>query len=121
MAHSAGGSRGCPDPAGERLTRASCGCSRCPTPGDTVQLDVKVIKINGKKAYQYTAWTTARVLGLRLYRELTQRSNLDYLWELRRALPFPLRHTSGNHNAGFGSNGTSCHCLPAFGLLSQGT
>ncbi len=34
-----------------------------PVPEDSVQVDVKVVKIGGRKVFQYTAWTTARASG----------------------------------------------------------
>src|SRR6266850_3604015 len=73
-----------------------------PTPGDSVQVDVKVIKINGKKAYQYTALDDCtRFRVLRLYRELNQRSSLDFLSELRRAMPFPVRRLQCDNGTEF--------------------
>src|SRR2546425_8289855 len=73
-----------------------------PNPGDSVQVDVKVIKINGKKTYQYTALDDCtRFRVLRLYRELNQRSSLDFLWELRRALPFPVRRLQCDNGTEF--------------------
>jgi transposase InsO family protein len=58
-----------------------------PRPGDSVQMDVKVVKLAGRKAYQYTAIDDCtRFRVLRLYRELNQRSSMDFLGEVRRAL-----------------------------------
>jgi transposase InsO family protein len=62
-----------------------------PNPGDSVQMDVKVVKLAGRKAYQYTAIDDCtRFRVLRLYRELNQRSSVEFLGEVRRALPFPI-------------------------------
>jgi transposase InsO family protein len=73
-----------------------------PNPGDSVQVDVKVIKINGKKAYQYTALDDCtRFRVLRLYRAQNQRSSLDFLWELRRALPFPVHRLQCDNGTEF--------------------
>lgn len=63
-----------------------------PHPGDSIQIDVKTVKIQGQRAYQYTALDDCtRYRVLRLYRRLNQRSSVDFLDELRRAFPFPLR------------------------------
>ena len=63
-----------------------------PHPGDSVQVDVKVVKLAGRKAFQYTAIDDCtRFRVLRLYRELNQRSSVDFFAQVRRALPFPIR------------------------------
>jgi transposase len=56
-----------------------------PEPGDSVQVDVKFVKIAGRWAFQYTALddcTRSRVV--RLYRRHHQSSSLSFLAELRR-------------------------------------
>ena len=61
-------------------------------PGESVQVDVKFVKIAGQWAFQYTALddcTRFRVLGL--YRRLYHGSSLAFLIELRRAFPFQIR------------------------------
>jgi transposase InsO family protein len=61
-------------------------------PGDSVQVDVKFVRIGGRWAFQYTALDDCtRFRVLRLYRRLHQGSSLAFLGELRRALPFPIR------------------------------
>lgn len=61
-------------------------------PGETVQVDVKFIKIAGRWAFQYTALDDCtRFRVLRLYRRLHQSSSLHFLAELYRAFPFPIR------------------------------
>jgi transposase len=61
-------------------------------PGDSVQVDVKVVKIGANKGYQYTALDDCtRYRVLRLYRRCNQESSRDFFAELRAALPFPIR------------------------------
>jgi len=50
-----------------------------PTPGDSVQIDVKVVKVAGRKVFQYTACDDCtRLRVLRLYRRQNQWSSLDF-------------------------------------------
>jgi transposase InsO family protein len=73
-----------------------------PNPGDSVQVDVKIIKLLGRKAYQYTAIDDCtRFRVLRLYRELNQRSSVDFLGEVRRALPFPIHQLQCDNGTEF--------------------
>jgi transposase InsO family protein len=61
-------------------------------PGESVQVDVKFVKIAGRWAFQYTALDDCtRFRVLRLYRRLHQGSSLDFLRELVRAFPFRIR------------------------------
>ena len=61
-------------------------------PGESVQVDVKFVKIAGQGAFQYTALDDCtRFRVLRLYRRLDHCSSLAFLAELRRAFPFPIR------------------------------
>lgn len=61
-------------------------------PGESVQVDVKFVKIAGRWAFQYTALDDCtRFRVLRLYRRLHQSSSLAFLAELCRAFPFPIR------------------------------
>ena len=61
-------------------------------PGESVQVDVKFVKIAGQWAFQYTALDDCtRFRVLRLYRRLYHGSSLAFLAELRRAFPFPIR------------------------------
>jgi transposase InsO family protein len=61
-------------------------------PGESVQVDVKFVKIAGRWAFQYTALDDCtRLRVLRLYRRLHQGSSLAFLAELQRALPFRIR------------------------------
>jgi transposase InsO family protein len=62
------------------------------TPGESVQVDVKFVKIAGRWAFQYTALDDCtRFRVLRLYRRLHQSSSLAFLTELCRAFPFRIR------------------------------
>ena len=61
-------------------------------PGESVQVDVKFVKIAGQWAFQYTALDDCtRFRVLRLYRRLYHGASLAFLTELRRAFPFPIR------------------------------
>jgi transposase InsO family protein len=61
-------------------------------PGESVQVDVKFVKIAGRWAFQYTAlYDSTRFRVLRLYRRLHQSSSLAFLTELCRAFPFRIR------------------------------
>jgi len=61
-------------------------------PGETIQIDVKFVKIAGRWAFQYTALDDCtRFRVLRLYRRLHQSSSLAFLAELCRAFPFRIR------------------------------
>jgi len=58
-------------------------------PGESVQVDVKFVKIAGRWAFQYTALDDCtRFRVLRLYRRLHQSSSLAFLAEICRAFPF---------------------------------
>ena len=61
-------------------------------PGESVQVDVKFVKMAGQWAFQFTALDDCtRVRVLRLYRRLYHGASLAFLSELRRAFPFPIR------------------------------
>jgi len=61
-------------------------------PGESVQVDVKFVRIAGHWAYQDTALDDCtRFRVLRVYRRLHTGSSLAFLSELRRAFPFPIR------------------------------
>src|SRR5919106_1094420 len=61
-------------------------------PGETVQVDVKFVKIAGRWAFQYTALDDCtRFRVVRLYRRLHQTSSLAFLAELCRTFPFRIR------------------------------
>jgi transposase InsO family protein len=61
-------------------------------PGESVQVDVKFVKIAGRWAFQYTALDDCtRYRVLRLYRRLHQSSSVAFRTELCRAFPFRIR------------------------------
>jgi transposase InsO family protein len=61
-------------------------------PGESVQVDVKFVKIAGRWVFQYTALDDCtRFRVLRLYRRLHHGTSLAFLAELRDALPFRIR------------------------------
>ncbi len=62
------------------------------TPGESVQVDVKVVTVAGRKAYQYTACDDCtRLRVLRLYPRLNVLTSLGFLAQIVRAFPFPIR------------------------------
>ena len=61
-------------------------------PGDSIQVDVRVVKLKREKVFQYTAIDDCtRFRVLRLYPRLNQHSSLHFLAELRRTLPFAIK------------------------------
>ena len=71
-------------------------------PGESVQVDVKFVKIAGRWAFQYTALDDCtRFRVLRLYRRLHQISSLAFLAELCRAFPFRIRKLQCDHGHEF--------------------
>ncbi len=62
------------------------------TPGESVQVDVKVVTVAGRKAYQYTACDDCtRLRVLRLYPRLNVLTSFGFLAQIVRAFPFPIR------------------------------
>ena len=71
-------------------------------PGESVQIDVKIVKVAGTKAYQYTALDDCtRLRVLRLYRRLNTFSSLDFLAQVRLAMPFAIRKIQTDHGTEF--------------------
>ena len=61
-------------------------------PGDSVQVDVKFVRVNRQRYFQYTALDDCtRFRVLRLYRYLNHRTSVAFFRELREAMPFPIR------------------------------
>jgi transposase InsO family protein len=72
------------------------------TLGESVQVDVKFVRINRQRYFQYTALDDcSRFRVLRLYRSLNTRTSLAFLDETRRALPFPIRQIQSDHGTEF--------------------
>jgi transposase InsO family protein len=73
-----------------------------PHPGDSVQVDVKVVKLAGTTAYQYTALDDCtRLRVLRLYRRQNQVSSLEFFAEVRKVFPFPIRQLQNDNGSEF--------------------
>src|SRR6266571_174797 len=71
-------------------------------PGESIQVDVKYVKIAGRWAFQYTALDDCtRFRVLRLYRRLHHGSSLAFLAELRRAFPFAIKRVQCDHGQEF--------------------
>ena len=71
-------------------------------PGDSVQVDVKVVARRPSKWFQYTGLDDCtRVRVLRLYRRQNHRSSLAFLRELTAALPLPIRKIQINSGTEF--------------------
>jgi len=65
-------------------------------------VDVKVVKVAGRKVFQYTAIDDCtRFRVLRLYRRQNQWSSLDFFAELRRSFPFPIRQLQSDNGSEF--------------------
>jgi transposase InsO family protein len=71
-------------------------------PGDSIQIDVKVVKVNARNCFQYTALDDCtRLRVLHLSREQNQRSNLAFLEQVRRRFPFPIQKIQTDHGTEF--------------------
>jgi transposase InsO family protein len=71
-------------------------------PGDSVQVDVKVVARGRSKWFQYTAIADCtRVRVLRLYRRQNHRSSLAFLRELTAAFPFQVRQIQVDNGTEF--------------------
>jgi transposase InsO family protein len=71
-------------------------------PGDSVQVDVKFVRVNRQRCFQYTALDDCtRFRVLRLYRQLNHRTSLAFFRELRAAMPFPIRKLQSDNGTEF--------------------
>lgn len=71
-------------------------------PGESVQLDTKVVKIGGRKAYQYTALDDCtRYRVLRLFPRLHHGTSARFLETIRREMPFAIRRLQCDHGTEF--------------------
>src|SRR5215472_16532149 len=69
-------------------------------PGESVQVDAKVVSVGGHKVYQYTACDDCtRYRVLRLFPRQDTRASLDFLAELRRVLPFRIQKVQTDNGA----------------------
>ena len=60
-------------------------------PGDSIQVDVKVIKLQREKLFQYTALDDRTRPGTAAVSAAPSAFSLHFLTELGRALPFPIK------------------------------
>ena len=71
-------------------------------PGDSVQVDVKFVRINRQRYFQYTALDDCtRFRVLRLYRQLNHHTSVAFFRELRAAMPFPIRKLQSDNGTEF--------------------
>jgi transposase InsO family protein len=71
-------------------------------PGDSVQVDVKVVKVANEKVFQYTALDDCtRMRVLRLYPRQNQHASLHFLREITDALPFGIRKIQCDNGSEF--------------------
>jgi transposase InsO family protein len=71
-------------------------------PGDSVQVDVKFVRVNRQRYFHYTALDDCtRFRVLRLYRQLNHRTSLAFFRELRAAMPFPIRKLQSDNGVEF--------------------
>jgi transposase InsO family protein len=71
-------------------------------PGDSVQVDVKVVKLKRVKVFQYTAIDDCtRFRVLRLYARQNQHASLHFLGEVRRTLPFTIKKLQCDNGSEF--------------------
>jgi transposase InsO family protein len=71
-------------------------------PGDSIQVDVKVVKLSKDKVFQYTALDDCtRMRVLRLYPRQNHHASLDFLKELTGALPFTIRKIQCDNGSEF--------------------
>ena len=71
-------------------------------PGDSVQVDVKVIQVKRERVFQYTALDDCtRLRVLRLYRRQNQYSSLHFFEEVRRVLPFTIKKLKCDNGSEF--------------------
>jgi len=72
-------------------------------PGQSVQVDVKHLKLGGRRFYQFTAIDEAtRYRVLRVYAHNSIRSATDFVDELRRRFPAAIQRIQTDHGSEFG-------------------
>ena len=71
-------------------------------PGESVQVDVKVVRVGTLKCFQYTAIDDCtRMRVLRLFATLDQRSSLAFIAEIVRAFPFKIEKVQTDNGTEF--------------------
>src|SRR2546425_3356737 len=76
-------------------------------PGHSIQVDVKHLKLGGRRFYQFTAADEAtRYRVLRVYAHNSIRSATDFVEELRRRFPVAIQRIQTDHGSEFGTDFT---------------
>jgi transposase InsO family protein len=76
-------------------------------PGQSVQVDVKHLKLEHRRRYQFTAIDEAtRFRVLKLYDHSTIQSAVDFVEQLRRTLPVAIQRIQTDHGSEFGTDFT---------------
>jgi transposase InsO family protein len=72
-------------------------------PGDCVQVDVKFVRVGGRRLFQYTAIDDCtRYRVLRLYPRLDMRTSVAFFTELRHVAPFRIHRIQTDNGPEFG-------------------
>ncbi len=76
-------------------------------PGQSVQVDVKHLKLGGRRFYQFTAIDEAtRYRVLRVYAHNSIKSATEFVEEVRRRLPMAVQRIQTDHGSEFGTDFT---------------
>src|ERR1700736_6422235 len=76
-------------------------------PGQSVQVDVKHLKLGRRRFYQFTAIDEAtRYRVLRVYAHNSIKSATDFVEEVRRRLPVAIQRIQTDHGSEFGTDFT---------------
>ena len=76
-------------------------------PGQSVQVDVKHLKLGGRRFYQFTAIDEAtRYRVLRVYAHNSIKSATEFIEEVRRRLPMAIQRIQTDHASEFGTDFT---------------
>jgi transposase InsO family protein len=76
-------------------------------PGQSVQVDVKHLKLQGRRFYQFTAIDEAtRYRVLRVYAHNSIKSATDFVEQVRRRLPVAVQRIQTDHGSEFGTDFT---------------
>ena len=71
-------------------------------PGESVQIDVKVVRLKRERVFQYTALDDCtRLRVLRLFPRQNQWASLQFLKDVQAAFPFPIRKIQCDNGAEF--------------------
>src|SRR5437870_5419208 len=76
-------------------------------PGQSVQIDVKHLKLGGRRFYQFTAIDEAtRYRVLRVFAHNSIKSATEFVEEVRRRLPMAIQRIQTDHGSEFGTDFT---------------